>query len=98
MKRLVMRASHVVVVASNVPHYEMVAQVSSTQGMNGLESHSRRPKNSPSIKTDTAEVALILELRSLRNLGAKRIQGELKRLHSIEYIPLTYPINILCYR
>lgn len=53
------------------------------QGIAGLESHSRRPKRSPSTKTDTCEVALILELRSLRNLGARRIQSELKRLHSI---------------
>ncbi|EOV3957733.1 IS481 family transposase, partial [Escherichia coli] len=43
----------------------------------------RRPKRSPSTKTGTCEVALILELRSQRNLGARRIQSELKRLHSI---------------
>ncbi|EHU47873.1 putative transposase 7 domain protein, partial [Escherichia coli DEC2E] len=33
-----------------------------------------------STKTGTCEVALILELRSQRNLGARRIQSELKRL------------------
>lgn len=53
------------------------------QGIAGMESHSRRPKRSPSTKTGTCEVALILELRSQRNLGARRIQIELKRLHSI---------------
>ncbi len=53
------------------------------QGIAGSESHSRRPKSSPSTKTGAREVALILELRSLRNLGARRIQSELKRLHSI---------------
>ncbi|EGI4372338.1 helix-turn-helix domain containing protein, partial [Escherichia coli] len=53
------------------------------QGIAGLESHSRRPKHSPSTKTGAGEVALILELRSLRNLGARRIQSELKRLHAI---------------
>lgn len=36
----------------------------------------RRLKRSPSTKTGTCEVALILE----RNLGARRIQSELKRL------------------
>ncbi len=57
-----------------------------SQSMVGLESHSRRPESSPSIKTGSAEVALTLELRSLRNLGARRIQSELKRLHSIYLI------------
>lgn len=41
------------------------------QGVAGLESHSRRPKRSPSTKTGAGEVALILELRSLRDLGGK---------------------------
>ncbi|EGE0492252.1 helix-turn-helix domain-containing protein, partial [Escherichia coli] len=50
------------------------------QGIAGLESHSCRPRRSPSTKTGTCEVALILELRSQRNLGARRIQSELKRL------------------
>lgn len=45
------------------------------QGITSLESHSRRPKHSPSTKTGAGEVALILELRSLRNLGARRIQN-----------------------
>lgn len=49
----------------------------------GLESHSRRPKNSPLTKTSASEVALILELHSRRNLGARRIQGKLKRLYFI---------------
>ncbi|EHN91973.1 helix-turn-helix domain-containing protein, partial [Escherichia coli] len=33
------------------------------QGIAGLESHSRRPKHSPSTKNGAGEVALILELR-----------------------------------
>ena len=40
----------------------------------------RRLKRSPSTKTGTCEVALIRELRSQRNLGARLIQSELKRL------------------
>lgn len=65
------------------------------EGIDGLESHSRRPENSPSIKTGPAEVALILELRSLRNLGARRIQSELKRLHSIALAMATIH-KVLC--
>ncbi|EPF3864902.1 DDE-type integrase/transposase/recombinase, partial [Escherichia coli] len=65
------------------------------QGIAGLESHSRRPKRSPSTKTGTCEVALILELRSQRNLGARRIQSELKRLHSISLAMATIH-KVLC--
>ncbi|EOK1913062.1 DDE-type integrase/transposase/recombinase, partial [Escherichia coli] len=65
------------------------------QGIAGLESHSRRPKHSPSTKTGAGEVALILELRSLRNLGARRIQSELKRLHSISLAIATIH-KVLC--
>ncbi len=65
------------------------------QGIAGLESHSRRPKRSPSTKTGTCEVALILELRSQRNLGARRIQSELKRLHSISLAIATIH-KVLC--
>ncbi|AXS11756.1 hypothetical protein BMD97_14150 [Klebsiella pneumoniae] len=53
------------------------------QGIAGLESHGRRPKHSPATKTGPDEIALILALLTLRNLGARRIQSELKRLHSI---------------
>ena len=65
------------------------------QGIAGLESHSRRPKRSPSTKIGTCEVALILELRSQRNLGARRIQSELKRLHSISLAIATIH-KVLC--
>ncbi len=65
------------------------------QGIAGMESHSRRPKRSPSTKTGTCEVALILELRFQRNLGARRIQIELKRLHSISLAIATIH-KVLC--
>lgn len=52
------------------------------QGEAGLVSHSRRPKNSPKRKVFAQEEAWILELRQERNLGARRIQQELRRLHS----------------
>ena len=53
------------------------------QGVEGLESHSRRPKHSPATKVGAFETKLILELRTNRNLGARRIQSELKRLYLI---------------
>ncbi len=65
------------------------------QGIAGLESHSRRPKHSPSTKTGAGEVALILDLRSLRNLGARRIQSELKRLQAISLAVATIH-KVLC--
>ncbi|EAN8971209.1 helix-turn-helix domain containing protein, partial [Salmonella enterica subsp. enterica] len=65
------------------------------QGIAGLESQSRRPKHSPSTKTGADEVALILELRTQRNLGARRIQSELKRLHSISLAMATIH-KVLC--
>lgn len=65
------------------------------QGIAGLESHKRRPKHSPSTKTGAGEVALILELRSQRNLGARRIQSELKQLHSISLAMVTIH-KVLC--
>ena len=42
-------------------------------GIDGLESHSRRPHSSPNTKVGKNEVKLILELRHLRNLGGKTI-------------------------
>lgn len=50
-------------------------------GQEGLNSHSRRPNNSPNRKVTGDNEALILDLRNSRNLGARRIQSELKRLH-----------------
>lgn len=52
-------------------------------GKAGLYSLSRRPKTSPNQKLNNDIEELILELRRSRNLGARRIQSELKRLHDI---------------
>lgn len=65
------------------------------QGIVGLESHSHCPKRSPATKTDPNEIALILELRTLRNLGARRIQSKLKRLRSLSLAIATIH-KILC--
>lgn len=65
------------------------------QGIAGLENQSRRPKHSLSTKTGAGEVDLILELRTQRNLGARRIQSELKRLHSISLAMATIH-RVLC--
>jgi transposase InsO family protein len=46
-----------------------------------LVAQSRRPKTSPRRKVFEQEEAWILELRQKRNLGARRIQQELRRLH-----------------
>lgn len=51
------------------------------EGMEGLHSLSRRPKSSPKIKVTAQEEDWILALRKDRNLGARRIQGELLREH-----------------
>jgi len=53
-------------------------------GVDGLIEQSRKPKNSPKKKADDIVVNLIENLRSTRNLGARRIQSELIRLHSIK--------------
>lgn len=91
MKRPVMRDLYAVVVAFLGPHcVNEWWRRYLAQSIAGLESHSRRPKRSPSTKTSTCEVALILELRSQRNLGARRIQSELKRLHSISLAIAAY--------
>lgn len=52
-------------------------------GIDGLKSQSRRPHNSPAAKIGTEHEKLILLLRGARNLGARRIQSELKRLYNI---------------
>ncbi len=53
------------------------------QGIDGLEGLSRRPHSSPSAKIGPDYEKLILEIRGERNLGARRIQSELRRLHEI---------------
>jgi transposase len=52
-------------------------------GAEALQEISRRPHTSPRTKVKTGEEEIILELRNKRKLGARRIQGELKRLHNI---------------
>ena len=52
-------------------------------GIDGLKSQNRRPHNSLAAKIGPDHEKLILELRGKRNLGARRIQSELKRLHDI---------------
>lgn len=52
-------------------------------GIDGLEGLSRRPHHSPKTKAGKPEQQLILKLRKTRNLGARRIQSELKRLHEV---------------
>lgn len=68
----------------------MVAQISGSG-----HRWSGKPQPSPSAKTGTCEVALILVLRSHRNLGARRIQSELKRFHSISLAMATIH-KVLC--
>ena len=53
------------------------------QGIQGLLDQSKKPHTSPNLKLTNSIVTLILQLRNKRKLGARRIQNELKRLHSI---------------
>ena len=52
-------------------------------GEKGLESYSRRPHSSPNTKISIEIESLILDFRLSRNLGARRLQSELLRLHNI---------------
>ena len=52
-------------------------------GLKGLEDKIRRPHSSPGIKITSKIENLVLSMRSERNLGARRIQSELIRLHEI---------------
>lgn len=54
-----------------------------TAGERGLKSQSRRPQHSPGTKVDQKIEQLILKLRHSRNLGERRMQSELLRLHDI---------------
>ncbi len=56
-----------------------------SKGIDGLRSQSRRPLSSPNAKVGSKEETLILELRKVRNLGARRIQSELVRLHQLSF-------------
>jgi transposase len=53
-------------------------------GIDGLENRSRRPLSSPLKKLNDELENIIKEMRSVRNLGARRIQTELIRIHSIK--------------
>ena len=53
------------------------------QGVAGLASRSRRPKNSPNQKRNEELSLRILKMRKDRNLGARRIQSELIREESL---------------
>lgn len=52
-----------------------------SDGLDGLGSRSRRPRDSPRRKVTAEHEAWVLELRLKRKLGARRIQNELLRLH-----------------
>ena len=54
-----------------------------SDGESGLKSQSRRPLHSPAAKVDLQTEQLILKLRQARNLGERRMQSELRRLHDI---------------
>jgi transposase InsO family protein len=54
-----------------------------SDGIDGLKNHSKRPHNSPNQKISASVEELILDLRKDRNLGARRLQSELFRLHDI---------------
>lgn len=51
------------------------------EGAEGLVGKSKKPHSSPNQKINKQVIKLILDLRSQRNLGARRIQTELIRLH-----------------
>ena len=51
-------------------------------GIEGLADQSKKPKSSPNKKMNDEFQENILNLRSKRNLGARRIQSELIRLHN----------------
>jgi transposase len=66
------------------PTLRLWARRYSAQGKAGLNSRSRRPRNSPRQRVFQAEREQILSLRRDRNLGARRIQIELRLMHRVE--------------
>jgi hypothetical protein len=58
-------------------------------GEAGLYDLSSIPKNFPLQKRNEIDENLIINLRKERNLGARRIQSELKRLHDISFSTAT---------
>ena len=57
-------------------HYQL-------NGIEGLRSHNRRPLHPPNTKVSDHYEKLILGLRTQHNLGARRIQSELLRQHTL---------------
>jgi transposase-like protein len=53
-------------------------------GEQGLVSESKRPHSSPNVKVTVEIEHIILGLRTARNLGDRRLQSELSRLHNIK--------------
>jgi len=53
-----------------------------TNGISGLKELSKRPKSSPNQKIDIQNTKWVIDLRKERNLGARRLQTELIRLHN----------------
>jgi len=53
-------------------------------GIEGLKDRSKKPHRSPNKKITLNIEIIIINLRSSRNLGARRIQSELFRLHEIK--------------
>lgn len=60
-----------------------------TEGEEGLRSRSRRPHHSPGAKLTEEHVGWVIEMRSKRNLGPRRIQAELLRLHALKLTTAT---------
>ena len=58
-------------------------------GEKGLLDITSRPKTSPLQKRSQEDEKLIINMRKERNLGARRIQSELKRLHGISFSTAT---------
>jgi len=52
-------------------------------GIEGLQDQSKRPHSSPNTKITKHFEQLILSMRKERNLGARRLQTELLRLHEV---------------
>lgn len=55
-----------------------------SEGEAGLGSRSHRPHRSPGAKLTDEHVGWILEMRTKRNLGPRRLQAELIRLHALK--------------
>ncbi len=55
-----------------------------SNGLDGLKEHSRKPLTTPNIKLNEQIISWIIDLRKSRNIGARRIQSELIRLHECQ--------------